>query len=74
MEKKYAGGMNTPITVSRCELLKDIHIPELEVIVGVDLVTNPGKKTCFDQNNYRQFPFQSSHVAHRSIQKIDCET
>ena len=44
MEKKYAGGMNTPITVSRCELLKDIHIPELEVIVGVDLVTKPGKK------------------------------
>ena len=44
MEKKYAGSMNTPVTVSGRQLLENVHVPKLEVIVGVDLVTEPSKE------------------------------
>ena len=36
--------MNTPITVSGRQLLENVHVSKLDVIMGVDLVTEASKE------------------------------
>jgi hypothetical protein len=45
MKKEYPGGVYRPVLVSGRQLLEEVHITKLNVIVLIQEIVEPGKKT-----------------------------